>query len=156
MFQCWIGRINQFKFILIFISLFKISCGISKIPIWFTIKKQTIFPPQFLIVKTAPLLDPMYLILWNRHIFVQSVSQKYNICIQKNSSVELISCLVIVRFPPRESCLIGKLFHFMWEVGIIADIIVFVLVNHAVEAVFVTRIHFEPAQYLAGGVVWSI
>ena len=27
------------------------------------LKKQTIFPPQFLIVKTAPLLDPMYLIL---------------------------------------------------------------------------------------------
>ena len=42
----------------------------------------------------------------------------------------------------------------MWEVGIIADIIVFVLViNHAVEAVFVTKIHFEATQYLAGGVV---
>ena len=41
----------------------------------------------------------------------------------------------------------------MWEVGIIADIIVFVLVNYAVEAVFVTRIHFEATQYLAGGVV---
>ena len=41
----------------------------------------------------------------------------------------------------------------MWEVGIIADIMVFVLVNHAVETVFVTRIHFEATQYLAGGVV---
>ena len=41
----------------------------------------------------------------------------------------------------------------MWEVGIIADIMVFVLVNRAVEAVFATRIHFEATQYLAGGVV---